>query len=129
MTSLNNIESIFTASIESIGGQQAAARIKSISGIADCTSPYGPNITELHSARNDRLVFKKIQPEQPEFTAIINGTYAWGYDPETKQPDSLEKQSAAMILGHDFLMLPLIWLQQYKNFVVKDSTSLQIRTV
>ena len=116
MTSLNNIEAIFTASIESIGGQQAAAHIKSISGIADCTSPYGPNVTELHSARNDRLVFKKIRPEQPEFTAFINGPYAWGFDPETNQPDHFEPQSAAMVLGHDFLILPFIWAQRYKNF-------------
>lgn len=116
MTSLNNIEAIFTASVESISGQQAADRIRNISGIADCTSPYGPNITELHSARNDRLVFKKIRPEQPDFTAIINGQHAWGFDSETKQPDHLETQSVAMVLGHDFLMLPFIWLQRYKNF-------------
>ena len=123
MTSLNNIESIFAASVESIGGQQAVNHVKSISGIADCTSPYGSNITELHSARNDRLVFKKIRPERPEFTALVNGPYAWSFDPETKQPDHLETQSAAMVLGHDFLMLPFIWMQRYKNFNIAGNAT------
>ncbi len=114
---------IFEKSIESLGERQTASNIMSIVGIADCTSPKGTYTTELYSTRNDRLLFKQIRPERDTFVAIINGSYAWSIDPITHQVESLDIKSIAMIQGHDFLMLPFILAQRFKNPEIEHITT------
>jgi len=118
-----DIQSILQKSIEAMGGQSAVDKIDNISGIADCTSPNGPYVTELHSARNDRLLFKQIHPKRDPFTAIINGQYAWAIDPKTNESEALDDRSTAMIQGHDLLMLPIIWDQRFNKFKVTDAAT------
>jgi len=113
MTLHPNAATIIDKSIKALGGQQIVESILSISGIADCTSPNGSYITELYSARTDRLVFKQIRAGRDPFVGIINGKYAWAFDPDTNKVEPLDDKSTAMIQGHDFLMLPLIIDQRF----------------
>jgi len=120
MTFPPNAATIINKSIKALGGQRAADNILSIFGIADCTSSNGPYITELYSARTDRLVFKQIRPGRDPFVGIINGKYAWASDPATNEVEPLDDKSTAMIQGHDFLMLPLIIDQRFKQLEVMN---------
>lgn len=121
MSALSNPTIVFAKAIESIGGAQAVNAIQSLAGIADCRSQNGPYITELYSARGSKLFFKQTRPERDPFVAIINGTYAWTVDPLTQQIQTLEHSMAAMILGHDFLMLPLLLEQRFTHLAGKGS--------
>jgi len=118
------VQSILHKSIEALGGQSVIDQIRSISGLADCTSPNGPYVTELHSARHDRLLFKQIRPNRDPFTAIINGSYAWAVNPATNKVEALDARSTAMIQGHDFLMLPMILEQRFRYLQVAEANDL-----
>ncbi len=124
LDNLPNARSIFDASIESIGGMHGVAGINSIAGIADCTSPNGSYITELYSARGDKLYFKQVRADRVPFIAVVNGLYGWAIHPETQQVERLDSRTAAMILDHDLLMLPLVLTQRFKNPVVHGVTDL-----
>ena len=110
-----NAETIFEESIIFLGGGEKMPVVDSISGTADVTSPNGHNTTELQSATGDRVFFKRTRSGQSPFTAVVNGPYAWAYDPETSQPEPLDSQDAAFILGHDFLMLPFVLANRFHD--------------
>lgn len=110
-----NANSILTTSIKSLGITQ---QVQSICGIADCTSPRGPYITELYASRNDKLIFKQIHPQGKPFMAIVNGRFAWSVDLDTNRVQQLDSRATAMILGHDLLMLPLIISKRFANPVL-----------
>lgn len=114
---------LFDKSIEALGGSPVATKVLSITGIADCVSPRGPYVTELYSARPDRLLFKQIHSGREPFVAVINGAYAWSTDSATHAVHQHDPRTAAVIYSHDVLMLPLVWLERYKQFAVAPVTN------
>lgn len=117
-TTLLTPQALFDKSLEALGGPQVAARVLSITGIADCVSPNGPYVTELYSARPDRLVFKQIHPGRAPFVAVINGPYAWSTEPTTNAISEHTPQIAVVLQSHDVLMLPLVWAERFKDFTL-----------
>src|ERR1044071_7919091 len=97
---------------------KAVQQIRSIRALADCTGPNGRYMTEIHSARGNRLSFKQVREDGRTFIGMVNGKIAW-----TKKTndefDWLDKAGVSMIRSHEFQMIPLTLAERYTNFVVE----------
>jgi hypothetical protein len=114
-----SFEEIYSASIKAMGGEKALKSIYSIKVIANCSSPRSKYKTEIHSAREDRLLFKQSHEDGKIFTGIVNGTHAWAIDAKTGEVSRLDKESAYTMRGHEFQLIPIVLQERYKNPVVE----------
>ena len=110
---MNAATQLFNEALAQIGAKEDRNAIVSISGEADCISPRGPYITRLESARGNKMLFQQIGETGPLFTALINGEFAWGFNAESTEPQRLDPRTVAVVLGHDFLMLPLLLFARF----------------
>jgi hypothetical protein len=110
---------IFEQAVEAMGGAAALNAVRSIKSIADCTAPRGSYVTELRSARGDRLWFRQAWPDREPFVAVLNGAQAWAADPQTGRIETLDDNSVAMLRGHEFQMIPIVLHERFTNSAVE----------
>jgi hypothetical protein len=117
-----SFEEIYSASITAMGGENALKNIYSIKAIANCSGPRSKYKTEIHSARQDRLLFKQSYANGNIFAGFVHGTHVWTTDAKTGQASPLSKVNASMMRGHEFQMIPVIMSERYKNPVIESDT-------
>ncbi|MGH7600597.1 MAG: YybH family protein [bacterium] len=110
-----SFETIFSESLSAMGGENELRKIQSIAALADCVGPRGKYVTEIHSARGDRLLFKQVSAGGDMFFGYVNGEHTWTKDEKSGQVSSLDKTHASMFRGHEFQMLALVLPERFKN--------------
>ena len=109
------VQEILERALATLGAEADLAAVQTVASIADCQSPHGPYTTALQAARGDRLFFQQVHPGGRAFTGVVNGKYAWSVDAVTGETQPLGAEATAMILGHDFLLLPLILAERFRQ--------------
>lgn len=114
-----SFEEIYSASINAMGGENALKNVYNIKAIANCTGPRSKYKTEIHSARQDRLLFKQSHEDGKVFAGFVNGAHVWATDAKTGLVSPLSRVNASMMRGHEFQMIPVVLPERYINPVVE----------
>ncbi len=114
-----SFETIFSNSLNAMGGEKELRKIQSITALADCVGPRGKYTTEIYSARGDRLLFKQVSAEGGMFLGYVNGEHTWTKDEKRGQVSSLDKTCASMFRGHEFQMMAIILPERFNSPVVE----------
>jgi hypothetical protein len=108
---------------EAMGGMKTAVSIKSIHAVANCTAPHGEYVTEIQSARDQRLHFRQEWPGRQPFVGIIAGQHAWTNNAETGEVQKLAESSVLMLRSHEFQMIPLTLPERFSQMTVVSEAS------
>ena len=116
-----SVDQLIAKLLEAMGGVETAVAIQSIHAIANCTAPQGEYVTEIHSARGQRLRFRQEWPGRQPFVGTVNGPHAWATAAETGVVQKLAESSVAMIRSHEFQMIPLTLPERFSQMTVGET--------
>jgi hypothetical protein len=98
---------IVRASLDALGSAAAREAVRTLTAVADCTSPRGAYVTEVQSVRPDRVSFRQTWPDGGVFHVVAVGSEAWALDDETGTYAPAGPQLASAARAHEFQLLAL----------------------
>lgn len=122
-------------SLQAIGGKKEIAKVRSIYAFALCAGPNGNYTTEIHSAKNARLLFKQARQNGSNYLGQTNGLIFWTKDGETGDFTLADQRAAFAWRSHDFGRLAMEIGERFHNFVpggeesFAGKTALKLRAI
>lgn len=111
------LEKIFSAAIESVGGERAVERIKSIEALADCVGPDGKYTTAVASFRSGKTVFKQTYSYRSRSTGVfINGDVAWERSAETGEFSIVPPFQRLVVELHEYQKMAFDFERMFSGF-------------
>lgn len=110
---MDDVQSLFAASVAALGKPEALTAVQTISALADCTAPRGTYLTEIHSGRGGQVCFKQTWANRTPIAVVINSEGAWATDTAIGETESIDATEVSMIRGHEFQILPLTLSERF----------------
>ena len=127
--------SVIERSFQAIGGRSELGRIRNLRAFADCTGPNGKYTTEIHSAKNSRLIFKQVRQTGKSFVGQTNQNVFWTKDETSNEFSLADKQAAFIWRSHEFQWLAIALMERFRepsfagreNFAGKNALKLSMK--
>jgi hypothetical protein len=118
-----------------IGGRGALAEIHSLRAFADCLGPHARYTTEIHSAKESRLIFRQVREGGASFVGQTNGNVFWTKDDESGDFVLADEAAAFAWRSHEFQWLMIALTERFRepafagreNFAGKNALKLNVK--
>ena len=130
-----NPSAVIERFVQAIGGKQAVVEIRNIRAFANCTGPKSNYTTEIHSARDSRLIFRQVRQGGASFLGQTNGRIFWTKDEASGDSALADKREAFAWRSHEFQWLAIALLERFvepsfaglENFAGKNALKLGMK--
>ena len=112
-----------------LGGEAAVANVAMLRFRADCSSPAGPYVTTVASARDGRVSFVQEFPDQEGIAAGISLAGPWQQSGNAPRMDSLPERLRSVITAHEMHLLAIAPESRYSRPVAVGRRDLNGTTV
>jgi hypothetical protein len=115
VSAASSVSEVLAAAAEAMGGQDAVARVQSVTAVAEGRSPGGTYRMEIRSMRDGRVEFRHRSTSGGSEVIVLSGSRAWSRDARTGQVAPVDAGTRGVVRAHDFSMIALDFGSRYSG--------------